>query len=182
MAARAGTARSRPRRTAAAAVPVLLAGTLSALPACRFPEATASPCPAEGRIVVVHAASHSLFLCRDGRAEARHRVALGRGGMDKRLEGDERTPTGRYPLGVPRASSSFHRFVPVGYPTAAQRAEGRTGGAIGIHGPDRRARFLGPLTTWIDWTAGCIAVGTDAEIDRVAEWTTSMGASSILIE
>jgi hypothetical protein len=182
MAPRAGTARSRSRRNAAAAVPVLLSVALPALAACRSAEPPPDACPAQGRMVVVHASSHSLLLCRDGRAEARYRVALGRGGMDKRIEGDERTPTGRYPLGAPRASSSFHLFVPVGYPTAEQRAEGRTGGAIGIHGPDRRFSLLGPLTTWADWTAGCIAVGADAEIDRIAEWTAAVGASSILIE
>ena len=182
MAHRAGTAGSRSRRTAVAAVPVLLVAGVQALAACRSVEPPPAPCPAQGRVVRVHAPSHSLFLCRDGRAEARYRVALGRGGMDKRVEGDERTPTGRYPLGAPRPSTPFHRFVPVGYPTAAQRAEGRTGGAIGIHGPDRRARLLGPLTTWVDWTAGCIAVGSDADVDRIAEWTTAAGASSIVIE
>ncbi len=183
MTARAGTARSRPRRIAAAdAVPVLLAAVLPALAGCRFAGAPPAPCPAQGLTVVVHASSHSLFLCRDGRLEARYHVALGRGGMDKAREGDERTPTGRYPLGAPRPSPSFHRFLPVGYPTAAQRTEGRTGGAIGIHGPDRRARLLGVLTTWVDWTAGCIAVGSDADIDRIAEWTVAAGASSIVIE
>ena len=174
-------ARPGARSTVAAVVPILLAGVLPALAACRSAEPPA-PCPDRGRMVVVHSPSHSLFLCRDGRPEARHRVALGRGGMDKRLEGDERTPSGRYPLGTPRPSAPFHRFVPVGYPTAAQRADGRTGGAIGIHGPDRRFRFLGSLTTAVDWTAGCIAVGTDAEIDRIADWVTATGATSILID
>jgi hypothetical protein len=181
MATRAGTAQ-RSRTAAAVAAPVLLAGVLPVLAGCRFSGAPGDPCPPQGRVVRVHPSSHSLFLCQDGRVEARYRVALGRGGLDKAREGDGRTPSGRYPLGAPRASSSFHRFVPVGYPTAAQRAEGRTGAAIGIHGPDRRARLLGPLTTWVDWTAGCIAVGADADIDRIAEWTAASGASSILIE
>ena len=175
-------ARPGTRSTVAAVVPAILAGVLPALATCRSAGPPAAPCPDRGRVVVVHSASHSLFLCRDGRAEARHRVALGRGGIDKRVEGDERTPAGRYPLGAPRPSSSFHLFVPFGYPTAAQRADGRTGGAIGIHGPDRRFRFLGSLTTAFDWTAGCIAVGKDAEIDRIAEWATAVGGTSILIE
>jgi murein L,D-transpeptidase YafK len=102
--------------------------------------------------------------------------------MGKRQEGDERTPSGRYALGPPRASSSFHRFIPVAYPTKEQRGEGRTGGAVGVHGPESRARRLGPLTTWIDWTAGCIAVGSTSEIDAIAEWTVKTAASSILIE
>ena len=183
MADEAGTARSRPARwVVAVAVLAALGVVLLALGIRRFSGAPPSPCPSRGRVLVVHSASHSLFLCRDGRAEVRFRVALGRGGMDKRLEGDGRTPTGSYDLGPSRPSSSFHRFVPVDYPTKEQRAEGRTGGAIGVHGPDRRARFLGPFTTWVDWTAGCLAVGTDPEIDRVAEWTARTGASSIVID
>ena len=178
-----GTAGSRLRRTAAAAaVLVLLAGAVLALTARRFSGAPPAPCPTEGTLVVVHSSSHSLWLCRGGMPEARYHVALGRGGMGKRQEGDERTPSGRYALGLPRASSSFHRFIPVGYPTKGERAEGRTGGAIGVHGPDSRARRLGPLTTWIDWTAGCIAVGTTSDVDRIAEWIAATGASSILIE
>ena len=177
------TAGSRLRRSAAAtAVLVLLAGAVLALAARRFSGAPPDPCPAEGTLVLVHSSSHSLWLCRGGRPEARYQVALGRGGMDKRREGDERTPSGRYALGLPRASSSFHLFVPVGYPTKEQRTEGRTGGAIGIHGPDSRTRLLGSLTTWIDWTAGCIAVGTTTDIDEVAAWVVATGTSAVLIE
>jgi len=67
--------------------------------------------------------------------------------------------------GVARASERFHEFVPVGYPTEAQRAEGRTGSAIGVHGPDARFRWLGPATVWVDWTNGCIAVSNADMVD-----------------
>jgi murein L,D-transpeptidase YafK len=148
----------------------------------RFSRAPAQPCPLSGTVVAVHSSDRSLWLCRDGKAQGRFRVALGRGGLDKRSEGDRRTPTGSYALGVPRASASFHRFVPVGYPTAAQASDGRTGGAIGIHGPDARFRALGPATTWVDWTAGCIAVGTRRDIDDIADWLSRSGARTIAID
>jgi murein L,D-transpeptidase YafK len=148
----------------------------------RFSRAPAQPCPPSGTVVAVHSSDRSLWLCRDGKGQGRFRVALGRGGLDKRSEGDRRTPTGRYALGVPRASASFHRFVPVLYPTAVQAADGRTGGAIGIHGPDARFRTLGRATTWVDWTAGCIAVGTRSEIDDIAVWLTRSGARTITID
>ena len=176
-------ASSWPMRSAVGVAALTLVGAgVPWLAARRFAGAPAAPCPAEGTVVRVHAASHSLYLCRSGRPEARYPVALGRGGMDKHQEGDGRTPSGLYPLGSPRPSASFHRFIPVGYPTAGQRARGWTGGAIGIHGPDSRARLLGSLTTWVDWTAGCLAVGTTSEIDQIAEWTVATEASSILIE
>lgn len=142
----------------------------------------AAPCPPTGTLVAVHSADHSLRLCRAGRVEGSFRVALGRGGLDKRREGDGRTPVGRYALGAPRASERFHTFVPVGYPTATQGAEGRTGSAIGVHGPDARFRWLGPATAWVDWTNGCIAVGTRAEIDAIAEWVTRARARTITID
>ena len=148
----------------------------------RFSRAPARPCPAPGTVVAVHSSDRSLWLCRNGKEEGRFRVALGWGGLDKRSEGDRRTPTGRYALGVPRPSASFHRFVPVGYPTVAQASDGRTGGAIGIHGPDARFRALGRATTWVDWTAGCIAVGTRGEIDDIADWLTRSGARTITID
>jgi len=160
----------------------LLGAALAAV-AVRGPAAASvPPCPPTGTFVAVHSAGHRLHLCRAGRVEGSFRVALGRGGLDKRREGDERTPVGRYALGAPRASERFHRFVPVGYPTEAQRGEGRTGSAIGVHGPDARFRWLGPATVWVDWTNGCIAVGTRGEIDAVAEWVARAGARTITID
>jgi L,D-transpeptidase catalytic domain len=62
--------------------------------------------------------------------------------------------------------------VPVGYPTEAQQRAGFSGGAIGIHGPPRgfetAMRLLALVET--EWTAGCIAVATDDEIERIVAW------------
>jgi murein L,D-transpeptidase YafK len=107
-------------------------------------------------------------------------VALGSGGLDKRWEGDGKVPLGSYPLGAPRASKAFHLFIPVGFPTPSQRRQGLSGGAIGVHGPSRAHH--GPLSTGMDWTLGCIAVGTDHEIERVARWVKESGAQRIIIE
>lgn len=160
----------------------VLGATVAALAVLRPAAASAAPCPPTGTLVAVHSADHRLHLCRAGRVEGSFRVALGRGGLDKRREGDERTPLGRYTLGAPRGSERFHRFVPVGYPTEAQRAEGRTGSAIGVHGPDARFAWLGAATAWVDWTNGCIAVGTRREIDTISEWVTRAGARAIAID
>ncbi len=58
---------------------------------------------------------------------------------------------------------------------------GDTGGAIGIHGPGRRFRWLGSLSTLSDWTAGCIAVGSDAEIDEISSWVNRHQVRSVTI-
>src|SRR5262245_25299263 len=68
-------------------------------------------CPAVGTLVQVDTSAHVLSLCRNGREEGFFRVALGEGGVDKRVEGDMRTPRGRYPLSRARASADYHLFL-----------------------------------------------------------------------
>jgi murein L,D-transpeptidase YafK len=153
----------------------VLAATVLALTA-----ATADPCVQPGRRLYVRAREHALYLCDGGKVKATHRVALGRGGVGKRREGDGRVPVGSYALGQPRPSARFHLFIPVGYPTPAQRAQGFSGGDIGVHGPHRLAQ--GAYSTLVDWTQGCIAVGTDDEIASIAAWVTEQKVDRILID
>jgi L,D-peptidoglycan transpeptidase YkuD (ErfK/YbiS/YcfS/YnhG family) len=164
--------RSRPRRPGCIAASV--ATLVSILVALVVPSdgraAAASACAGGATAVVVDTRAHALSLCAAGRAAETFRVALGSGGVGKRRAGDNRTPLGSYPLGAPRASRLFGTFIPVGYPTVAQARAGMTGGAVGIHGPARGFEHAGLLNTATDWTAGCIAVGSDAEIGRIAAW------------
>jgi hypothetical protein len=129
-------------------------------------------CDAGETGVVVDTTAHRLHLCERGAVKARFAVALGMNGVDKRRTGDNRTPLGIYPLGTPRASASFHRFVPVAYPTPAQARAGLTGSAIGIHGPPRGLDGIARLQALVatDWTAGCIAVATDDDIEAIVRW------------
>jgi hypothetical protein len=126
-----------------------------------------APCPRRGAVIAVDTGTRDLWLCSEGTPEARYTVALGRGGVGKRRQGDERTPLGKYPVGEPRPSSLYGVFIPIGYPTPDQAARGWTGSNVGIHGPPRgvKYRFVG-----LDWTAGCVATGTDAEAEEIAEW------------
>lgn len=142
--------------------------------------AAAAPCPARGALVLVDTAEHRLWTCEEGRAAAEYRVALGSGGVGKQRQGDAKVPLGEYALGPPRGSSQFHLFIPVGYPTAEQRRRGFTGSAVGVHGPARGwERFPSVANTSTDWTLGCIAVGSDAEIEAVAAWMRARKVSRI---
>lgn len=123
-----------------------------------------------------------MALCESGQPVREVSVAIGGGGVDKRREGDRKTPLGRYALGKPRDSAKFHKFIAVGYPTPAQRAGGRTGGDIGIHGPSRRYQWLGAVRNWVDWTAGCIAVTSDEVIDQITSWVLARHASVVVIQ
>jgi murein L,D-transpeptidase YafK len=139
------------------------------------------PCALYGTALVVETASHKLRLCSGNKAYREFAIAIGRGGTGKRLEGDNKTPLGEYALGLPRPSERFGLFVPVSYPTKSERAQGFTGGDIGVHGPPRYFRWLGTLTTWVDWTRGCIAVGSDDAISEVARWMDEQKVEKIII-
>jgi murein L,D-transpeptidase YafK len=155
-----------------AGVVVMLAGTARA----------ADPCAGRGTSLLVRTAEHLLFRCEGGRAVARYPVALGRGGVGKLKEGDGRTPLGTYPLGAPRPSAKFGTFIPVAYPTPEQRKRGFTGGAVGVHGPSAKLAWLAELDRLIDWTQGCIALATRAQIDEVAAWVKRARPTAITLE
>jgi murein L,D-transpeptidase YafK len=144
--------------------------------------APSPPCSAEGRYVAVQTESRRLVLCDRGKPVEAYRVALGSGGVGKQKEGDGKVPLGEYALGPARPSASFHLFIPVGYPTRAQRRAGFTGGAIGIHGPARGWEKLGSAAnTAVDWTLGCIALGSDEEIEAVARWVRERRVRKVVI-
>jgi len=151
------------------------------------PSSSTSPssrdCGANETGIVVDTRAHQMHLCGAGKIERTFAVALGMRGVGKQRQGDNRTPLGRYGLGPPRASQHFHIFVPVQYPTPAQARMGFTGGAIGIHGPPRGWSFaeLASLVAQ-DWTAGCIAVATDDDIEAVAAWIRKHGVQEVRLE
>lgn len=135
-------------------------------------EGGGAPCEGAPHDVVIDTGRRTLFLCRDGAVDASYPVNLGQGGVGKRKQGDQKTPLGRYRLSPPRASvSGFTWFVPIGYPTAAQKERGYTGGAIGIHGPpDWLAPAIVDVAFGTPWTDGCIMVRTTAEIEAIRAW------------
>lgn len=141
-----------------------------------------SPCAGRGSAVLVLTVPHELHLCRDGLVVKSFPVDLGRGGVGKTRQGDEKVPLGTYPLGPGRPSTYFHTFIPVGYPTAAQRRAGYTGGAIGIHGPLQIPPGTDLVRPTGDWTLGCIALPTEAAVDEVARWLRTESVRRVIIE
>jgi hypothetical protein len=162
--------------------PIAVAIALLFVPSpCPSPSPSGSSCAPAETAVVIDTRAHRMHLCLAGKIDRTFAVALGTRGVGKQREGDMRTPLGRYGLGPPRASQSFHIFVPVQYPTPAQVRMGFTGGAIGIHGPPRGGTTLAGLASLVvqDWTAGCIAVTTDADIEAVAAWVRKLQVKEV---
>lgn len=133
---------------------------------------SSGPCERARDDVVIDTGSNTLFLCREGQVDGSYAVNLGREGVGKRKQGDQKTPLGRYRLSPPRASvSGFTWFVPIGYPTAAQKRKGYTGGAIGVHGPpDWMPQPVVDAAFQTPWTDGCVMVRTTAEMEAIRAW------------
>ncbi|HEX4924082.1 MAG TPA: L,D-transpeptidase family protein [Bdellovibrionales bacterium] len=140
-------------------------------------------CTGMGHTLIVESSQNRLYVCENGQPVASYRVALGRRGAGKMREGDLKTPLGSYPLGQPRHSDKFHVFIPVGYPTRAQKAEGYTGSAIGIHGPPRAwaSSAVTGITAYVNWTDGCIAVGYDEVIEELGRWVSRHSSARLHI-
>lgn len=141
-----------------------------------------NPCAGRGAGVLVVAGRHELLLCDGARLDGKYAIALGRGGVGKRRAGDKKTPMGTYPLGAPRPSTQFGTFIPIGYPTPAQRHGGYSGADVGVHGPKQSARWLGRASAWVDWTRGCIAVASNDDIAAIAAWVRRHPDAAITIE
>jgi murein L,D-transpeptidase YafK len=144
--------------------------------------ANALPCELKDNYLSVDTQSSTLFLCSNQDSVKTFKVALGRGGLDKKIQGDGKTPLGSYSLGTPRSSKRFFSFIPIGYPTPAQNAQGFTGSDVGVHGPLKYLSWLGRLNNWVNWTNGCVAVGSSNEISEIVTWVNENHVSTILIK
>lgn len=105
--------------------------------------------------VLVDKSARKLWLMRDGERLYEADVSLGKNPKgQKRREGDQRTPEGRYRLDWRDAGTDYHRAILVSYPSKADLARGAAGGGIMIHGQKYFWRWFtrSPLTN------GCIGV------------------------
>ena len=98
-------------------------------------------------------------------------VALGSADGPKCVEGDRRTPEGRYTIVRKHTKSAYHKALRLSYPErkdveCARAKGGRPGGDIMIHGLPNGRGFLGPVHHLKNWTLGCIALTND-EIDHL---------------
>jgi murein L,D-transpeptidase YafK len=94
---------------------------------------------------------------------------------DKRMEGDQCTPEGKFKVRAKYPHKDWSKFVWLNYPTEESRKKHREakgkgeipenakiGGEIGIHGVPEGYEFAIPLK--INWTLGCISM-TNAGIN-----------------
>ncbi|QBY01959.1 hypothetical protein E2K80_15515 [Rhodophyticola sp. CCM32] len=116
--------------------------------------------------IEVHKSSRQMYLFHNQTLLEHYEFELGFAPAgDKQVEGDGRTPEGRYYIDRRNPNSDFYLSIGISYPNDADRAEAAAlgqspGGDIFIHGTPR------PFRRTDDWTWGCIAV-TNAEMRQI---------------
>lgn len=116
-----------------------------------------------GATVVYSKAAKLLCVFEKGTPIFATPASHGRVEGPKAVEGDGKTPEGRYSLGPARKSRSFGHFLSISYPTPAQADAAkklglRPGGSVGVHGPQEWYALLGDWQALINHSDGCIVV------------------------
>jgi murein L,D-transpeptidase YafK len=148
---------------------LLMLAVAACTPVRRQPQPANAPPVEPASLVRIHKAARTLEVWAGTRpVMTLTGIQLGRDPLGpKQLEGDGRTPEGRYRIDWRNPNSAYHLSLHVSYPdnrqVASARAQGRSaGGMIMIHGQPNG--YQGRATG--DWTDGCIAV-SDAEIEAL---------------
>ncbi len=121
--------------------------------------------------VLVEKAERKLYLINEGEPFRTFDIALGIQPVgDKTMEGDFRTPEGRYTLDARNPNSEFFLSIHISYPDRADRREAAAlgvdpGGSIMIHGQPNVPTKSEVYYRTQDWTNGCIAVSNSDMID-----------------
>lgn len=148
-------------------LPVPWGAVFSPLPAC-----AKSPLKPKVDHIVVLKSKREMELWSKDTLVKKYRVSLGGTPVGrKEMQGDHRTPEGKYVISGRNANSQYHRSLRISYPNAEDRERAAKrgaspGGEIMIHGPPNGYGWIGRGHLSKDWTDGCIAV-TDQEIEEI---------------
>lgn len=118
--------------------------------------------PSTRHAIAVDASRSRLYLFENGRNGTRlvadYYVSVGKLGIDKQVEGDQRTPLGVYFITSrldPRQLKDFYGAgaLPINYPNEYDRRRGKTGHGIWLHGVPSETFVRSPWST-----DGCVVM------------------------
>ena len=106
-------------------------------------------------------------------------ISVGKLGIEKSVEGDQRTPLGVYFITSNLNPKSLRDFygsgaLPINYPNQLDIKRGKTGGGIWLHGTPPAQFSRAPLST-----DGCVALA-NPDLDRIIK-TVAVGSTPVLI-
>jgi len=121
-------------------------------------------------IIVVDTSQSRLLLYRNNNGRAvlidDFYASIGKNGVDKRIEGDKKTPVGVYFVSRYLEQNTLpdfygHGAFPINYPNSWDKFQGRTGSGIWLHGNPLGTFARPPLDS-----DGCVTV-SNADFDRL---------------
>lgn len=122
--------------------------------------------------IVVEKSKRKLHVYAHGTLIKTYIISLGRNPIgDKKVEGDKKTPEGKYFINGKNPHSEYYKNLSISYPNNYDRKEAKklgksTGGDVKIHGLKNGRAYLSKFHRWMDWTAGCIAL-TNEEVEEL---------------
>ena len=152
-------------------------------PAGTVPRHLLALAPAQAHAIVVDATRSRVYVYENNRGEPRlvadYYSTLGKQGIDKLREGDQKTPLGLYHVtsmipGAKLPDLYGWGAFPINYPNDWDRRAGKTGYGIWLHGVPRENYARAPRAS-----DGCIALAND-EIAELAK-RVRPGATPVVI-
>jgi murein L,D-transpeptidase YafK len=152
------------------AVSLALVVFLAFAPQPRVATGGTLPTSATADRVLVLKAKRKLLLLNGEKVLKTYPISLGGNPVGpKTMEGDRKTPEGKYVLDWHNAQSDFYKSIHISYPNQADIARAAKLGVppgedLFIHGQPND--YQGPGRQQGDWTDGCIAV-SNAEMNEI---------------
>jgi len=131
--------------------------------------------PQKADKILVIKSERRLFLINNGETFATYSVTFGGDpNGHKQLQGDQKTPEGKYVLDYKNASSDYYKSIHISYPNKKDRENAKRlgvspGGDIMIHGQLNGWEWAAPIVQLFSWTDGCIAL-SNKDMDQL--WLT----------
>jgi L,D-transpeptidase YnhG len=139
--------------------------------------------PTVKHAIAVDTARSRLYLFENTTAGlklvADYYISVGKLGIEKSVEGDQRTPLGVYFITSNLNPKSLRDFygagaLPINYPNQLDIKRGKTGGGIWLHGTPPEQFSRAPLST-----DGCVALA-NPDLERIIK-TVAVGSTPVLI-
>ena len=127
--------------------------------------------PQNRHAIAVDASRSRLYLFENTatglKLLADYYISVGKSGIEKKVEGDLRTPLGVYFITSNLNRNSLKDFygsgaLPINYPNQLDMRRGKTGSGIWLHGTPREQFSRAPLST-----DGCVAIA-NPDLERIA--------------
>jgi len=114
--------------------------------------------------IIVNKKTKLLYLIKNGKVDSEYNIELGYNldlkyspYEDKQKEGDYCTPEGKYNIKAKFNSKELYKAILINYPNEEDKAKGKTGSLIEIHGGGGKG---------YDWTFGCVAL-SNSDMEKI---------------